>query len=299
MRPLSFAERDVSIPSVSFRALLEGSAEITGETDVDLATYSAELMRSGFPALRQLEGKALEVALDGYIERIIDAEVRELGVPVFRPAAVQAWLRSYAAATATVASWEAIRDGAASGFQGPPAKTTAIPYRDALTRLRILDELPPWLPTSNQFARLAQGSKHFLADPALALRLMNFDQESVQTAMAHGAMRFDRPLVGRLFEALATLSVRTYAEGCYARAMHFRDGQGRHEIDLIIERGDGKVLAVEVKLGETVTRNDLKQLNWLRSQIGDDLIDSVVLYSGRHAYRYEGVALIPLALLGP
>jgi uncharacterized protein len=41
-------------------------------------------------------------------------------------------------------------------------------------------------------------------------------------------------------------------------------------------------------------------LNWLRQQIGDRLADRIVVYTGRFAYRRsDGVAVVPLALLGP
>ena len=299
MRPLSFAERDIEKPTVSLGALLAGGSEVFGETDIGLSDYSMELMRSGFPALRQLDGRALELSLDGYIDRIVDADIKHVGLDTREPATLLAWLTSYAAATATVASWEKIRDAATTRAGKIPARTTTIPYRDALTRLRILDELPPWLPTKNPLSTVSQSSKHFLADPALAMRLMNFSHETIATAVSYGSARFDRPLVGRMFEALATLSIRSYAEACFAKAMHFRDGAGRREVDIIVERGDGKVLAIEVKLGNSVDADDTKHLTWLKNQLGDNLIDAVVVYSGRHAYRSGSVAVVPLALLGP
>jgi hypothetical protein len=299
MRPLSFAEREIEKPSVSLGELLQGNLSISGETELGLVDYNTELMRSGFPALRGLDGRALELAIDGYIERVVDADVTTLGVEVRRPATLMSWLASYAAATATVASWETIRHAASPGTTKAPAKTTAIPYRDALTRLRILDELPPWLPSHNTFTQAAQSSKHFLADPALAMRLMKFSREAISSAAAYDSGRFGRPLAGRMFEALATLSVRTYAEASHAKAMHFRDARGSREIDIIVERDDGKVLAIEVKLGNTVDASDTRHLTWLADRLGDDLIGSVVIYTGRHAYRSGDVAVVPLALLGP
>lgn len=104
--------------------------------------------------------------------------------------------------------------------------------------------------------------------------------------------------MGRLFEALVVLSVRTYADASFATTMHFRERDGRHEVDLIVERQDGKVLAIEVKLSATISDADVKHLKWLKREIGDDLIDSVVVYSGEFAYRKDGIALIPLAMLG-
>lgn len=70
-------------------------------------------------------------------------------------------------------------------------------------------------------------------------------------------------------------------------------------VDIIVERDDGKVLAIGVKLGKTVEASDTRHLTWLAQQLGDDLIGSVVVYTGRHAYLRGDVAIVPLALLGP
>ena len=299
MRPMSFAERDVAEPTVSLAKLLDGTEYLQGETNVGLDLYCQEMMQSGFPALRTLKGNAHRTALDGYLERVIDADIKEMGLSIRKPASLRAWMTAYAAATGTTASWETIRDAANTGSGEQPAKTTVIPFRDALTRLRFLDELEPWTPSRNQFARASQSSKHYLADPALALRLLNFDSQTIQTASQSGGAVYDSPLLGRMFEALAVQSIQTYAQACYAKAMHFRDSNGRHEVDMILEKEDGRVLAIEIKLTSAVEPKDVKQLKWLQSELGDQLIDAVVIYSGRFAYRANGIAYVPLAMLGP
>jgi len=298
MRPLSIAERDIEMPTVSLKKLLEGSATIEGETSIDINDYAKEMMKSGFPAIRTLSGRALRVALDGYLERIIDADIREVGLSIRKPASLRSWITAYAAATATTASWETIRDAANSGSNEPPAKSTVIPYRDALSRLRILDELPAWTSSHNQIAKASLTAKHFLADPALALRLMNYDSETILTAASFGKAQYDLPLIGRMFEALAVQSIQTYAQATFARLAHFRDTNGRHEVDMIVEREDGKVLGIEVKLSSTPEASDGKNLKWLKSEIGEQLIDSIVIYAGKYAYRHNGIAYVPLALLG-
>lgn len=299
MRPLSIAERELAKPTVSLKKLLEGSGDIEGETPLGIDAYASEMMRSGFPALRTLSGRALRVAIDGYLERIIDVDVREVGLSIRKPASLRAWITAYAAATATTASWETIRDAANSGSTEPPAKSTVIPYRDALTRLRVLDELPAWTPSPNQFAKASLTAKHFLADPALAMRLMNYDAESIQTATQFGKAHYGSPLLGRMFEALAVQSVQSYAQASFARLFHFREVNGRREIDMIIEREDGKILAIEVKMTSTPDASDGRHLKWLKSEIEDRLIDSVVIHAGKFAFRNEGIAYVPLVLLGP
>jgi len=60
------------------------------------------------------------------------------------------------------------------------------------------------------------------------------------------------------------------------------------------------VVAIETKLSDTVTDADVAHLLWLRRQIGDRLLDAIVIYIGTVAYRRrDGVGVVPLALLGP
>jgi predicted AAA+ superfamily ATPase len=71
-------------------------------------------------------------------------------------------------------------------------------------------------------------------------------------------------------------------------------------VDLIVERDDGRIVAIEVKLQATARDSDVAHLSWLRQQLGDDLLDAVVITTGADAYRRaDGVAVVPAALLGP
>jgi len=95
------------------------------------------------------------------------------------------------------------------------------------------------------------------------------------------------------------MSLRVFAEPQLAKLHHLRTQDGRREIDFILERKDGKVIAVEVKWGSVVSESDAVHLNWLQEQIGPRLIDKMIINTGEHAYRTQsGVAVIPLALLG-
>lgn len=302
MRPLTLAERGVGKPTVSLSQLLGGKSQpVEGQTNVSLADYVSEIARSGFPGFRRLEGRALRAQLDGYLRRIIDTDFEEQGVQVRRPDALERWMAAYAAATATTASFETLRDAATSGHGEKPARTTTQPYRDILERLFIVDPVPAWLPTRNHLSRLAQPPKHHLADPALAVRLLGLDAKALMSGTEAGP-KFPRDgaLLGRLFESLVTLSVRVFAQATEARVRHLRLQGGRREIDLIVERADQRVLAIEVKLAASVDDGDVRNLLWLREQLGDDLLDALVINTGPQAYRRrDGIAVVPAALLGP
>lgn len=301
MRPLAISERGVEQPSVSLRELLRGERPpVVGRTDLRVEDYVQEILRSGFPGLRGLSGRPLRAQLDGYLDRIIDRDFPELGHPIRNPAALRRWMAAYAAASSTTASFETIRDAATGGEGEKPAKTTTQPYRDVLERLWIVDPVPAWKPTRNRIRRLSRPPKHQLADPALAARLLGLDADALLVGSEVGPLipRDGTPL-GALFESLCTLSLRVYAQASEARVFHLRTSGGEHEVDLIIEREDGRILAVEFKLARDVRTEDVRHLKWLAEQVGDSLLDAVVVTTGAEAYRRpDGIAVVPAALIG-
>lgn len=302
MRPLSLAERFPGTATVSLAALLSGARpDVGGRAGVALADYADEILRSGLPGIRGLRDRALRAQLDGYLARIVDRDFPELGHPVRNPSALRRWMTAYAAATATTTSFEKIRDASTAGHDAKPARSTVQPYRDVLERLFVLDEVPGWKPARNHLAELALPPKHHLADPALAARLLGATKDAMLRGEAPGpAMPRDGTLLGALFESLVTLSVRVYAQAAEASVGHLRTHRGTREVDLVVERADGRVVAFEVKLTAVPGDHDVRHLAWLRDQLGEDLLDAAVITSGRDAYRRpDGIAVVPAALLGP
>lgn len=301
MRPMCLTERRDLAPTVSLSALIRSQrTSIHGDTDFTLDDYTDEIARSGFPGIRSLQPRALRLQLDAYIGRIIDRDIEdELGRKVRRPERLRRWMAAYAAATATTASLEKIRRAASPG-ESVPAQATAQKYREALERLFILDPVTAWLPSSSHLRRLAQGSKHHLVDPALAVSLLGLSKHRLLDGEGGlEAIPLDRPFLGSLFESLVTLSIKVFAQAAEARVYHLRTANGDHEVDLIVESPSGKVVAIEVKLSNSVDEKDGRHLRWLESVIGDRLSESVIVNTGPHAYRRsDGIAVVPLALLG-
>jgi uncharacterized protein len=302
MRPLSLAERGLAPPTVSLGELLRGGRPtLGGATQHSLRRYAEEIVASGFPAIRPLTGRAMRAQLESYVERVIDRDFEEAGQTVRNPDTLRRWMRAYAAATATTATLETIRDAATSDERGKPARPLVLNYRSVLQRLWLLDPVPAWVPSRNPISRLAHPDKHHLADPALAAILLGISPEALLAGEDGGVdIPRDGTLLGHLFESLVTQSVRVYAQWSEADVRHLRTKNGRHEIDLIVVRPDQRVVGIEVKLARTIEDRDVKHLLWLREQIGGDLLDAAVIHTGPEAYRRpDGIAVIPAALLGP
>ncbi len=302
MRPLSFAERKVSIPTVSISSLLKGNQpSLDGHTEANLTLYVKEICASGFPGIRHYTEEIRGQFIDSYIQRIVDHDFKEMGHTVRKPATLKRWLAAYAAATSTNASYEKIRDAATSGQGDKPGKETTVSYRDVLERMWILEPLDAWVPTHNHISQLSTPPKHHLVDPALAAQLLGVTVESLlRPDPTNSRALGDTSLLGALFESLVTQSLRVYSQPHRVMVQHFRTQGGEREVDLILVRPDGRIIAVEVKLNSVVTDADVKHLMWLRRKLGDEMMDAIVINAGPYAYRRkDGIGVVPLALLGP
>ncbi len=302
MRPLTLAERQVGEPTVSLRDLLTGRRpEVAGRTDATLKAYVDEIISSGFPGFRALTGRPLRTQLDSYLRRIAERDFPELGHVIRKPETLLRWLRAYASVTGTTATFETIRDAATSDLGEKLARTTTQPYADVLERLWILDRVDAWLPTRSHIRRLSSPPKHHLVDPALAVRLLAMGADALLQGRGPDvpAPR-DGVFLGALFESLVAQSVRVYAQAAEAQVRHLRTYSGDHEVDLIVVRDDGRIVAIDVKLTRTVRDHDVRHLAWLRERVKDELLDAIVITTGPEAYRRtDGIAVVPAALLGP
>ncbi len=300
MRPMSVAERGIERPTVSLAALWGGDTAIGGATSVQLEDYAKEIVDSGFPGVRFGAEGGRAIRMKSYVESALEQEIPELGFVPRRPASLVQWLRAYAAASSTTATYTAIADAVPDDSR--PTRPTINAYRDVLTQLWLLDQVPPFTLSRNRLNELGRSPKHQLADPALAAALLNVTTGTLLDASAgreYARLR-DGALLGTLFESLVTLSVRGYAQPLDLEVSHLRTARGEREVDLIVHATDGRAIAIEVKLAAAVGDHDVRHLNWLHGNLGEQLVDRMVVTTGTTAYRRaDGVAVVPLALLGP
>ncbi len=299
MRPMSITERRLDTPTVGLAEMLAGNRpRLEGATPAGIEQYADEIVRSGFPGIRPHPDRVRRSLLDGYISQVLTHDVHQFGRTFHDAASLRRWITAYAAASSTTTTFEKIRDAASAGESDKPARRTGITYRTALEGLRLIEEVPAWLPTRNRLSRLRSAPTHQLADPALAAQLLGVGTEALLSGTS--GWNGEGTLFGALFESLVTLSVRVYAQSCEARVYHLRTQGGDHEIDLIVERADGAIVALEVKLSAVIGDKEARHLGWLANRIGPRLLDAAVISTGREAYRRpDGIGVIPAALLGP
>ena len=78
---------------------------------------------------------------------------------------------------------------------------------------------------------------------------------------------------------------------------HWRTHDGE-EVDLVLEREDGRVAAVEVKAASRAPTSELRGMLALRRKLGGQFLGGVVLYTGARAYTHDsGLHVIPISRL--
>lgn len=81
------------------------------------------------------------------------------------------------------------------------------------------------------------------------------------------------------------------------RLYHYRD-RDQYEVDAILERASGEVVAIEVKAAETVRVEDFRSIQRLARRLGDQLLVGIVLYAGPRVLSFgERLRAFPISAL--
>lgn len=167
-------------------------------------------------------------------------------------------------------------------------KSSAENYVKLLEAVFLIHRLPAWGTTLG--SRIARQPKVHLVDSGVAAWLLNLTPAKI--AQGDPAVLTE---YGHLLETFAVGELLKQVSWWDApvTAGHFRTGSG-DEVDLVLERDDGQVVAFEVKAGSRVHREDLRGLQALKNRLGSRLTAAIVLYTGTYSYSYEGVTVLPL-----
>jgi predicted AAA+ superfamily ATPase len=304
---LSLQERALDDATVSIHDIFEQSGSCTfpivGETKISFDNYLDEILLSGLPALRVTNEKNRQRLMTSYIDNLLTHEFKQEGITIRQPNTLRRWLTGFAAAMSSTAGYNEILDVATAGEGNKPTAKTTIAYREALEKLWLIDELPPWIDGEDYYSRLKKSPKHYMADTAIGVTLLGLSKGKLLGDDRNGGVetKFDLKygnIIGRLFEALVFQSLRVYAVVNDAKLSYFHTQNGDREIDFILTQGT-ETVAIEVKTAPYVEDKDVRHLKWLKEQMGSRLADAIVITTGQLAYRREdGIAVIPAVLLG-
>jgi uncharacterized protein len=293
MRPMSLFETGRSTGRVSLRELLEGRVSAGADPGLTVAGLAEALALGGWPGLR---GRGVQDGLQAvrdYLDEIARVDIGRVEGTRRDPSRVVRLLASLARNVATQAAATTLAKDT-GGADGPLKDDTVREYLGALERLMVVEDQPAWAPHLRSRHRLRTAPKRHFVDPSLAVASLRATPDRLLG---------DLNLFGLLFESLVVRDLRVYAQAADARVSHYCDSGGL-EVDAIVETGDGRWMAFEVKLGHGQIDNAATSLMRFAGRIdttrcGSPAMLGVIVATGYGYQREDGVAVIPIGALGP
>ncbi len=237
------------------------------------------IVAGGYPAALARQAPQRRAAwYRDYIETLVQRDIRDLA----RIRLLDALPRLLTLAAGQTARLLNVSD-LSSPFQ--LSRQTIRDYVTLLTRVFLLEELPPW--HNNRLRRLIKTPKLHLGDTGLACALLGVDAD---------ALKADRTLLGQLLETFVFQELRRQASGRedVLNFYHFRDKDGA-EVDIVLEMSGQQVAGIEIKAAATVTASDFRGLRKLRQASGKRFSAGVVLYDGETAMPFgDNLYAVPI-----
>ncbi|MDQ2876072.1 MAG: DUF4143 domain-containing protein [Actinomycetota bacterium] len=282
------AERElegrITQPPLLDRIVADGLDQVVVPADApDVRGYIARALRGGFPEVVLLPSdRSRQRWLSSYIDQVVSRDLALVGT-VRDPVRLRRYLQALAASTGGIPTVKTLID--AVGID----RSTAIGYDTMLESLFLTERLPAW--SANRLSRLVRLPKRHIVDPAFLGPLLGVD--------LRGAMR-DGDLLGRILDSFVVAQLRADCgvSELAPRLFHLRDANGRHEVDIVAELADGRVVGVEVKADAAPGPADARHLRWLRDGIGSRFAAGVVFHTGPRPFSFdETISALPICAL--
>ena len=274
--PLSQGEIEGTQERLLEQLLAGEVGELVGRTSsTTREDYAERIIAGGFP-IPLSRGTAAGRArwIDDYVRLTLERDVREL-LRVERAAVLPRLLERLAGQTGQVLNLAR----ASQALQ--VSERTADNYLRLLEAVFLVHRLPAWGTTLR--SRAASRPKIHVVDSGVAARLLRLTSgklthrdPSALTELGHLLETF---VVGELMKQASWL------DGI-AGLGHWRTRDG-DEVDLVVERDDGGVVAFEIKASQRVDTREITPLRKLRDALGSAFVAGVVLHLGMQSYTSE------------
>lgn len=265
LRPFTQAEiARVGVPPW-LDGLWNGDGAPYAESDaVGAGAYADRILTGGFPAVIARAAARRRAWLEDYLAALVTRDVPDL-VSIRRPDLLPALLRHLAGGSGSLISMR------------PIAQVLAVDEKTIRTYVRLLELLhlvvsvPAWTP--GIAARAVRAPRIFIEDTALLAHLLDVDTTRIGS---------DAAVTGRTYETFVAMELARLLPhtGIAPTMRHWRGPHGE-EVDIVLEQRGGRVIAIEVKAGATVGREDIRWLERFRTLAGDRFVAGLVLCTAR------------------
>ena len=281
--PFTQGEINGSADKFVDRALTGPAAFMTYQPGIfDRRHLLETVCTGGYPEIQRLTPRQRSGWFRDYVRTTIERDVVELS-GIRKVPEIGQLLRLFAARTGCELVMQGIVDDA------PLERQAVYDHRAWLETIHLITTLPAW--SRNLTRRVKRHPKVFLTDPGLAAWLLGKIPEALQDPT--------EPMTGQLVETFVFAELRrqvTWA-ATDVTMFHWQDRAGA-KVDLVLEAADGRVVAIEVKSGQTVKPEWFRWLAQMRDAIGDKFVTGIALYAGDQVLPFgDRLLAVPIPAL--
>ena len=249
LRPFSQAEI-AEHRSVTIENWFQGRPDLTLRSQTTRHQYFEIACTGGYPEAVRLKGWRHDW-FEAYFQTVIQRDLLALA-EIRQEASLEQLLRWTAASTATELNISEV--SRRLGISRP----TVVKYLEWLDSVFLVRRLPSW--SRNLAGRASRRSKLHVTDSGLTAALLGTSPEALAapTAPAAGPV-LENFVVNEISNQLSARSRRT-------SLFHLRHHKGQ-EVDLILERRDATMVAVEVKTTQSPSTSHARHIAWLRNHL--------------------------------
>ena len=268
--PFSQAEIAGAAPSGFLERAFAGGFEAYLETGPTTDLIERMLCGGFPPALTRADPIRRSAWLLSYARSLAERDVSDLAAVTKRYELTRLIER------AAVSSGQLLNISGIAAQLGVDAKTVDR-WLTLFEQMFLVNRVRAW--HDNQLKRLVKAPKLYFTDSGLLSALLRLDQTE--------ALR-DRQRLGPLLESFVhgELAKAVSISGDPTTISHYRDKDGV-EVDLVLERGPGTVVGIEIKAGATAQPRHFKGLKRINSTIGDRFVCGILLHDGDRVQQVE------------
>jgi len=264
--PLSYAEinkRDINIIDKFFS---DDFNDFEIYKDTSRESFISAVINGGYPEVYELPTKAKKAWYDFYIKSRITKDIADFeNVQLDKITHLDKLLKVLASQVGSIVNYTSIANSIGL------ADKTVRKYIGLLEALYIVKLIPAY--SNNMLKRVIKSPKVHFIDSGLASYLLN---SSVEASLVG-----KNEHLGNLIETFVyseLIKHQSYSEE-NIEIYHYRDQQQK-EVDFVIESNSGDIVALEIKSGSTIKKEQFKGLLALAKTIKKKNFKGIVLYGG-------------------
>jgi hypothetical protein len=258
-----------------------GEASLAAPEGETLGALLRRVTRGGFPEAVARDSERRAAWFESYVAGVLQREITDIAA-IERVGELPRIVRLLAARAGTVLNVADL------GREAGISHTTLTRYLSMLDLAYLTVRVPSW--SGNVGRRLIRHPKVLFVDTGLAAQLIGTDAAGLGR---DGRMR------GALVETFVAMELRKQLGWSATRAVlhHFRNSSGT-EVDVVLERSDGSLVAIEIKASATIESRDANGLRSFAETAHRRFHRGILLYLGRERVALGGrIQAIPMTAI--